>query len=94
MIKKHQYSPYQVKRAMKKKVVQISDRTYLVNDEHIVIDNQKNLRCNCKWASDNKLHVKYCSCCLAVLHTIDREMFWAEIYGKGIKNNKFKNIKQ
>lgn len=88
------YSHYQIKRAMSKKVVQVSDNTYLVNDKNIVINNKKNFRCDCKWVCDNKNHIKYCSCILSVLHCIDKESFWSEIFVKGLKSKKVINVKE
>ena len=73
------YSTYQINRALKDKVVQVGSRSYLVNDKNTVINNLKNFRCNCKWADDNKLHIKYCHCVLAVMKCIDHDLFWKEI---------------
>jgi len=73
------YTKAQIKRVMTDEVKQISSNVYLVNNKNTVIDNKKNFRCNCKWAQDNKLHIKYCHCCLAVLHLIDKKEFWREI---------------
>ena len=88
---KRYYEPYSIKRAMKDEVMQISDNIYLVNNKNTVIDNGKMLRCNCKHANDNKLHIKYCHCCLAVLHFIDKNKFWEEIISKEIYKNDTNN---
>ena len=90
---KYKYSHYQIKRAMKDKVVHIGGSRYLVNEKHIVIDNQKNFRCDCQWFDDNKSHLRYCHCVLAVLHFLDKEAFWNDVFSHGIKKKKVINKK-
>ena len=64
---------------MQDKVERLGSHTYLVNGKNTVIDNKKNFRCDCQWFDDNKGHLKYCHCVLAVLKFIDPGMFWKEI---------------
>jgi len=63
-----------------------------INDKYIVIDNQKNLRCNCDWFNDNKAHLRLCNHCLSVLHHISKETYWNEIYEHGIRKKDEKYI--
>lgn len=76
------YSPYQIKRALADKVVQIASKTFKVNDKNTVCYNGRYYRCSCKWADDNKLHLKYCHCVLATLRFIDPDLFWTEVSEK------------
>ena len=80
------YSTYQINRSIKDEVKQIASHTYLVNDKNTVINNKKNFRCNCQWFNDNKSHLKYCHCVLAVLKFIDPDLFWKEIDKNGCNN--------